>query len=189
MSFPVFFDTCALYGELVADLILRLAEERFYTPYWSTGVLEELERNLAERIGAARAARRVHAMNSAFPDAAVTGYDALVAGMTCDEKDRHVLAAAVHSPARTLVMFNLKDFPESSVAYLPMELKTPDEFLLDVFDLSPGRATLVCYEALRSYERYPQTPEDYAYMLQRSGVPDFAEEIYPGLAALSETSE
>ncbi|WP_238567062.1 PIN domain-containing protein [Bifidobacterium reuteri] len=36
MSSPVFFDTCVLYGEIVNDLILRLAEERFFTPYWSS---------------------------------------------------------------------------------------------------------------------------------------------------------
>ena len=35
MSFPVFFDTCALYGEIVNDLVLRLAEERMFVPYWS----------------------------------------------------------------------------------------------------------------------------------------------------------
>lgn len=38
MSFPVFFDTCALYGELMCDLFLRLAEKRIYEPYWSQKV-------------------------------------------------------------------------------------------------------------------------------------------------------
>lgn len=33
MSFPVFFDTCALFGELVNDLILRLAEEQALLSY------------------------------------------------------------------------------------------------------------------------------------------------------------
>ncbi|RSX58442.1 PIN domain-containing protein [Bifidobacterium samirii] len=99
------------------------------------------------------------------------------------------MAAAVHSPASTLVTFNLKDFPESSVVDFPMELKHPDDFLLDVFDLSPGRVARICYAALCSYKYRPQTPEDYSDMLQRSGVPDFAKKIYPVLAALSEKSE
>jgi len=34
--------------------------------------------------------------------------------MTCDQKDRHVLAAAVRSDAAALVTFNLGDFPHSS---------------------------------------------------------------------------
>lgn len=42
MGFPVFFDTCTLYGEMVNDVILRLAEELLFVPYWSSGVLEEL---------------------------------------------------------------------------------------------------------------------------------------------------
>ncbi|WP_232513751.1 PIN domain-containing protein [Bifidobacterium choerinum] len=94
MGFPVFFDTCTLYGEMVNDVILRLAEELLFVPYWSSGVLEELERNLAPRIGEGRAKKRIDAMCSAFPDATVTGYDALIEDMTCDDKDRHVLAAA-----------------------------------------------------------------------------------------------
>lgn len=43
MGFPVFFDTCVLFGEVVNDVILRLAEELLFTPYWSGDVLDELE--------------------------------------------------------------------------------------------------------------------------------------------------
>lgn len=46
MGFPVFFDTCVLFGEVVNDVILSLAEELLFTPYWSGDVLDELERNL-----------------------------------------------------------------------------------------------------------------------------------------------
>ncbi|RSX54132.1 PIN domain-containing protein [Bifidobacterium goeldii] len=186
MSFPVFFDTCSLFGEIVNDLVLRLAEDRFFTPYWSESVLTELYRNLVPRIGEHRANRRIHAMRSAFPDALVTGYDSLIPIMTCDAKDRHVLAAADHSPAQTLVTFNLKDFPDSSTTSLHIEVKHPDDFLLDVLDLDPGRVAQVCYAALISYKAYPQTPEDYAYMLQRCGLPRFAERLYPILDALYE---
>ncbi|TPF92726.1 hypothetical protein BW14_07960 [Bifidobacterium sp. UTBIF-68] len=62
MSSPVFFDTCVLYGEIVNDLILRLAEERFFTPYWSSRVLTELRKNLSIRVGEERAARRITAI-------------------------------------------------------------------------------------------------------------------------------
>lgn len=185
MSFPVFFDTCTLFGELVNDLILRLAEEHLYTPYWSQGVLDELEKNLTLRIGEQRAEMRIKAMTSAFPDAMVCGYESLVENMTCDRKDRHVLAAADHSAAQTLVTFNVKDFPEASVKPLHIEVKKPDDFLLDVLDLDPGRVARACFAALQSYRQYPQTPEDYAYMLQQSGVREFARSVYPALDALN----
>lgn len=36
--------------------------------------------------------------------------------MTCDEKDRHVLVAAVHARAEVLVTFNVRDFPPESTS-------------------------------------------------------------------------
>ncbi|WP_141672569.1 hypothetical protein [Bifidobacterium breve] len=100
-------------------------------------------------------------------------------------KDRHILAAADYSPAQTLVTFNTKDFPETSTQPLRIEVKRPDDFFLDVLDLDPGRVARVCHTALLSYKRYPRTPEDYADMLRKSGVPEFANCLYPILDALS----
>lgn len=186
MGFPVFFDTCTLFGEIVNDLILRLAEERLFVPYWSPDVLRELGDNLRPCIGEERTDRRLRAMASAFPDACVTGYESLIEDMTCDAKDRHVLAAASHSPARTLVTFNVSDFPPCSLTEMGMEVKHPDDFLLDVLDLDPGHVTRICHAAVLSYKRYPQTPEDYCALLSRpgTGLPRFAARLYPGLAAL-----
>lgn len=184
MGFPVFFDTCVLYGELVNDLILRLAEERMFVPYWSQDVLDELEGNLAQRVGDERAATRLAAMTGAFPDALVTGYERAIDDMTCDPKDRHVLAAACHSPADTLVTFNLKDFPPESIRPVDISTKHPDDFMLDVLDLDPGRVTRTCFAALSSYHAYPQTPEDYCTMLVKSGLSGFANQVYPALDAL-----
>ena len=76
-------------------------------------------------------------------------------------------------------------FPETSTQPLRIEVKRPDDFFLDVLDLDPGRVARVCHTALLSYKRYPQTPEDYADMLRKSGVPEFANCLYPILDALS----
>lgn len=184
MGFPIFFDTCVLFGENVNDLVLRLAEERLFIPYWPTGVVNELRANLVPLIGEERAVRRLSAMEDAFPDALVVGYESLIGDMTCDNKDRHVLAAAYHSPAQTLVTFNVKDFPATSMRKVGMELKHPDDFLLDVLDLDPRCVARVCYAALLSYRKYPQTPEDYCDLLARSGLKQFADHIYQGLDAL-----
>ncbi len=67
-------------------------------------------------------------MEGCFPDACVTNYESLTSMMTCDPNDRHILAAAVASPAYTLVTFNLKDFPESSYRPYQIEIKDPDCF-------------------------------------------------------------
>jgi len=74
-------------------------------------------------------------MRRSFPDAEVAGYATLIDSMTCDEKDRHVLAAAVRSDAEVLVTFNVTDFPEASVKSYDIEVVSPDDFLLDQLDL------------------------------------------------------
>lgn len=182
MSFPVFFDTCVLYGELMCDLFLRLAEERIYEPYWSQDVLRELEFNLAKRIGLERTRKRIENMQHAFPDALVSGYKELISRMTCDKKDRHVLAAADYPPAQTLVTFNLKDFPEESTKCLGIEVKHPDDFLLDALNLKSDVIVKQCRDALDNYCKYPQTPKSYCNFLSRQ-TPHFAKELYSKLCS------
>ncbi|MCX5110473.1 PIN domain-containing protein [Streptomyces sp. NBC_00378] len=73
--------------------MLRLAEAELYEPLWSTDILDELTRNVGERIGALKAKGIVEAMTG--PDSLVSGHEALIPAMANDPKDRHVLAAAV----------------------------------------------------------------------------------------------
>jgi hypothetical protein len=77
-----------------------------------------LRRNLVGSTGLSetQVAKRIGMMETAFHDARVTGYQHLEDSLTCDEKDRHVLAAAIHCGATDLVTFNLKDFPPDSTA-------------------------------------------------------------------------
>lgn len=77
-------------------------------------------------------------MAAAFPDAEVTGYRPLIDELTCDPKDRHVLAAAVRAAAGAIVTFNTDDFPDHSVEAFELEVIHPDTFLLDLLDLAPG---------------------------------------------------
>ncbi len=77
-------------------------------------------------------------MASAFPEAEATGYQGLIDGLTCDAKDRHVLAAAVRVDAGAIVTFNIADFPDHSVESFEIEAIHPDTFLLDLLDLAPN---------------------------------------------------
>lgn len=176
MSFPVFFDTCALFGGTLNDTLLRLAELGAYRILWSEGVLLELERNLAERVGHVAAARRVSAMRTAFPDAAVTDYEDLASVMTCDDKDRHVLAAAVRGQAEVLVTFNVKDFPQPSLAPHEMTAVHPDDFLLDQLDLHPARVRAALLGQVHDATRPPLTMSRLLTILGESDVPRFAAE-------------
>ncbi len=53
------------------------------------------------------------------------GFDDLIEQMTCDPKDRHVLAVAVHDEADALVTFNTKDFPVESAEPHGVEILRP----------------------------------------------------------------
>ncbi len=68
----------------------------------------------------------------------MTGHRTLIDGLTCDPKDRHVLAAAVRADAGAIVTFNTTDFPDHSVEEYEIEVIDPDTFLLDLLDLAPG---------------------------------------------------
>jgi predicted nucleic acid-binding protein len=131
-------DTCVLAPMPLCDTLLRLAEEpAFYIPKWSADILRELRSTLL-RMGytEAQAERRIGAMETAFEDANVTGYERLVASMTNDPKDRHVLAAAVRCGAQAIITDNVKHFPPVSVAPYDIGVLTPDEFLLHQFHLN-----------------------------------------------------
>lgn len=89
--------------------------------------------NLLEHYGATdeQADRVVAAMTGAFAGATVPA-DAIARlepAMTNDEKDRHVLAAAVASGSEVVVTFNLSDFPEEALASLGIEAVHPNDFL------------------------------------------------------------
>ncbi|MBI3682803.1 MAG: PIN domain-containing protein [Acidobacteria bacterium] len=125
-------DTCVLAPMPLCDTLLRLAEDpAFYIPKWSDDILREL-RSTLQRMGytPAQAERRITAMETAFEDAKVTGYEPLSASMTNDRKDRHVLAAAVRCGAHAILTANVKHFPPESVKPYNLDVLTPDDFLV-----------------------------------------------------------
>lgn len=101
----VVLDTCVLFPNYLRDTLLRTAEAELYEPLWSAEILEELRRNIADKVSADKVSADkarvlVETMAGAFPDSLVTGYGRLIPVMTNDPKDRHVLAAAVRGQAQ-----------------------------------------------------------------------------------------
>ena len=176
MSFPAFLDTCTVFGAAITDFVLDLAERGTFRPLWSEHVLTELQRSLVRRgIEPGAVEYRIEAMKRAFPDANVTGYEDLISQMTCDDEDRHVLAAAVRANAEVIVTFNLRHFPQSSLEPYQITSVHPDDFLLDQLDLYP-QATLQSLEDTSGrYEKPAMTVETFLGLLAKAGVPRFAE--------------
>lgn len=154
MSFPALFDTNVLYGAVLNDYILWLADRGLFRPLWSAEILSELKRNLVKNgEDPERVAKRIDAMIHHFPDAVVSGYESLQEGLLCHPKDRHVLAAAIRANAEVLVTFNVSDFPSSSTSHFDLEVVHPDDFLLDQLALYPGATVGVLRELALIYQR------------------------------------
>lgn len=132
-------DACALIPIRLATTLLWLAEAGVFELLWSDQILDEVQRNLPKLgISGEKAAHRVRTMREAFGEAAlVDDFDHLIPDMTCDPKDRHVLAAAVRAEADTLVTFNLKDFPPDSTSGWQVDAIHPDTFLTGLLAEDP----------------------------------------------------
>ena len=73
----------------VADTLLRLAELNppFFRPIWSRDILDEVKRTILKfGYTEVQASRRIDAMDEAFPEALVTGYETLIDAMQNDRR-------------------------------------------------------------------------------------------------------
>lgn len=173
-GFAVVLDTCVLYPMYLRDTLLRLAAGETYRPLWSGDIIDELTRNLADRIGQAEAEHLVGIVDTSFPDARVAGHASLVSAMTNDPKDRHVLAAAVRANASGIVTFNLADFPPAATEPFGIDVIHPDEFLVNQWDLAPRIVEAIVAEQLRGYHKPAMTQDELAERLTKSGCHRFA---------------
>lgn len=95
----------------------------------------------------------------AFPDALVINYEPLIEGLTLpDEKDRHVLAAAIKTNANIIVTNNLKDFPNDYLASFGLAAKSADDFIADIIDLNHEKA-IEAFKKLVLNRRHPDLDE------------------------------
>ena len=178
MAFVVVLDTCVLFPAHLRDTLLRLAEIGLFVPVWSPHIVGELERNLIEyRVAPIAVTRLTALMTETFPDASVTASEDLIGSMTCHEKDRHVLAAAVRSGAAAVVTFNLRDFPTKSTEQYEVDVVDPDDFLLDLLDLAPRAVLDELARQAAANRRHPRTVAALLDALSKSGVPRFVAEV------------
>ena len=105
--YSAFLDACALVPLSLADTLLRLAEAGLYRPLWSERVLDEMVDAIGTvhpELASGQPRSRANAMQSAFEDACVTGWESMEDSISLpDRNDRHVVAAAVRGRADTLV--------------------------------------------------------------------------------------
>lgn len=138
VRFTCVLDTNVIYPLDIRDLLFWFAHYELFTPKWSKHIFEEWE-NVMRRKGVPEEdiQKRLKIASRAFPDALVDNYEPLVNTLTLpDEKDRHVLAAAIKINADLIVTNNLKDFPAAYLENFGLKAKTADDFITDTIDLN-----------------------------------------------------
>lgn len=175
---PVLLDACVLVNFSLCDTLLRLAEPpRLYEPRWSQQIVSETTRALKAKLNWPRhlVAHFESELSTHFVDAWVEGYDHLIAAVGNEPKDRHVLAAAVHSNTPVIVTINLRHFREEHLLPWGITAVHPDRFLVSLHAQEP--------ELVR--EKLRQQAEDrHRSLIQlveilRTIVPEFARVISP----------
>jgi len=139
-DFKVLLDSCVLANYGVCDIYLRLAEHpRLILPKWTNDILAEVYRTQTDKLNWEKnlADSFQVAVRTAFPEAMITGYEELVSVMTNQEKDRHVLAAAVKEKLDIIITFNLRDFEIQHLEKWGVKAVHPDAYLVTLFEINP----------------------------------------------------
>jgi predicted nucleic acid-binding protein len=117
-------------------------------------------------------------MDAHVPQAIISGYENLIAGLDLpDQDDRHVLAAAIHGRVDIIVTYDLKDFPNNALIPHGIGAQHPDLFIAHLFELDPQA---VIESARRHRSRLTNPPisaEEFVRSLERLQLPLSAQRL------------
>jgi predicted nucleic acid-binding protein len=178
MSFIALLDANVLWPAALRCTLIRAALRGLYRPVWTERILDEMANSLLRggRVREERIRQTVELMQTALPHAHITGYEELEQAMKNDPKDRHVLAAAVRAGAGTVVTRNVRHFPEATRTPYGIDVHTPDDFLLDLWDLNAPIMAEVLAEQAAQLQNPPQSVVEVVRRLHTL-VPKFAHEV------------
>ena len=171
----VVFDACVLYSAPLRGFLLSLATAKLVEPFWSDEIQNEWTRSVSRN----RPVLERHTLESTcqkmdahFPNALVQGYESLIPTLVLpDPNDRHVLAAAIHVEADSIVTFNLSDFPKKALQPYGIEALPPEEFVLRLIQQRPERVIKVARDHRSSLKNPPKTADEYLATLEKQGLP------------------
>jgi predicted nucleic acid-binding protein len=147
---------------------------------WTDRVHEEWMRNVSAKrnipIDKLEPTRTM--MDRSVLNCLVTDYEMLESSFDLpDPDDCHVLAAAVKTRADRIVTFNVRDFPKDVVEPLGIEICHPDDFLMDLFDMSQPLFIEYAGQDFQHYKAPAISFAHYVEDLRKAGVPETARRI------------
>ena len=173
-GFTAFYDANVLYPSDLRNFLMHLALTDLFRARWSADEHEEwIEALLKKRpdLRREKLERTRPLMDEHAPDALVAGYHHIIPGLTLpDPNDRHVLAAAICGHADVIVTINLKDFPAQAIKSFGIEAQHPDEFILHLINLAPGRVLKAAEDHRISLKKPPKTRRGRPWHIGSAGL-------------------
>ena len=125
-------------------------------------------------------------MERAFADAIVTDYARFEAACLSlpDDKDVHVLAAALKTQASVLVTDNVRHFPDAILAPLNIEARTTDAFLANTISLDTGKSVAALRQMRERLRNPAKSPEVLMLDLEAAGLVETADVLRPHILSL-----
>jgi predicted nucleic acid-binding protein len=170
----VIYDASVLYPSTLRDLLLRVAQAGLIQAKWTEAILDEAFAALRKDrpdLDPAKLDRTRALMATAVRDWRVDGYEDLIPTFTLpDPDDRHVLAAAVHAQASTIVTANLRHFPAPTLGSFDVQAVDPDNFILAQLRLDQATVETAIQHIANSWRRPPGTIAMVLASLERAGL-------------------
>jgi predicted nucleic acid-binding protein len=177
----VVLDACVLANFSLCDTLLRLAEPpRLFEPKWSEEIVRETTRTMELKLGWPHAliAYFENELRANFGEAWIVGYESLIPRMTNDQKDRHVVAAAVHGEASIIVTLNVRHFRPEHLATWGVRALNPQSFLIEIFRQEQALVTAKLRKQAADRSRTLRQLLD----ILNGTVPDFVSVVSEGLS-------
>ena len=169
LNLIVLYDSCVLYPFILRDLLMELALHDLFRAKWSNKIHDEWIGNLLENkpdLEKAKLDRVKKLMNSHVLDAIVEDYEHLENTLNLpDPNDNHVLAAAIASSSKIIVMYNLKDFPVRELSKYNIEAQHPDKFLMNIMEVNEAKFIFAVKQARLRLKNPPKSKEEYLEIL------------------------
>ena len=176
----IVLDTCVLVPVLVRWLLLKIAELGKFTPLWSEKIFSEWQCT-ASKLGKNNAMRveiEILLMKSRWKDSMVTRDIAAENRLLLpDLDDRHVLSTAIARKADFILTYNLRDFPIRTLASHNIKPRSPDSFLLEIFEESPKDFSRLVDELIEKELESGIEILSKKTFLKRSGLPRLAKSL------------
>ena len=180
VRFTCVLDTNVIYPLWIRDLLLWFAYHDLYTPKWSKHIFSEWIHVMDKKgVPKRESQRRIQMVQEAFPDALVENYEPLIKNLELpDEKDNHVLAAAIKTNANLIVTNNLKHFPKEYLNRFGLSVKCADDFFTDLIDLNQSKSIEAFKDLVLNKNNPPLDQYEILNIYRRNGLIDTANYLH-----------